>query len=104
MTFEQAKALLQAHGQEHLLAYYDELSAAEQASLLQVISELDWSFEEELKNPADLTGAGRDIQPIKGMDLPEIEARKAEFEAIGVEAIKATVKEKMELFGSVNKA
>ena len=89
MNFEQAKALLAAHGQEHLLRYYDELSADEQAALLQTIAELDWSFEEELKNPADLTGAGRDIKPIKGMDLPEIEARKAEFEAIGVEAIKA---------------
>jgi len=87
MTFEQAKALLEAHGQEHLLQYYNELTEAEKATLLQTISELDWSFEEELKNPTDLTGAGRDIQPIKGMDLPEIEARKAEFEAIGVEAI-----------------
>ena len=89
MTYEQGKALLKEHNQEHLLQYYDELSAAEQALLLQTIAELDWSFEEELKNPADLTGAGRDIRPIKGMDLPEIEARKAEFEAIGVEAIKA---------------
>ena len=89
MNFEQAKALLAAHGQEHLLRYYDELSAQEQATLLQTIAEMDWSFEEELKNPTDLTGAGRDIKPIKGMDLPEIEQRRAEFEAIGVEAIKA---------------
>ena len=89
MTLEQVKALLKEHEQEHLLQYYDELSASEQALLLQTIADLDWSFEQELKNPADLTGAGRDINPIKGMDLPEIEARKAEFEAIGVEAIKA---------------
>ena len=89
MNFEQAKALLAAHGQEHLLRYYDELSVQEQATLLQTIAEMDWSFEEELKNPTDLTGAGRDIRPIKGMDLPEIEARKSEFEAIGAEAIKA---------------
>ena len=88
MNFEQAKALLAAHGQEHLLQYYHELSATEQAALLAVIADMDWSFEEELKNPADLTGAGRDIKPIKGMDLDEIEARKAEFEAIGVQAIK----------------
>ncbi len=89
MNFEQAKALLATHEQEHLLRYYDELSAQEQATLLQTIAEMDWSFEEELKNPTDLTGAGRDIKPIKGMDLPEIEQRRAEFEAIGVEAIKA---------------
>ena len=89
MNYEQAKALLAAHGQEHLLKYYDELSADEQSALLQTIATMDWSFEDELKNPTDLTGAGRDINPIKGMDLPEIEARKAEFEALGVEAIKA---------------
>ena len=87
MNFEQAKELLASHGQEHLLQYYDELSAAEQSALLAAIAQLDWSFEEDLKNPVDLTGAGRDIKPIKGMDLPEIEARKAEFEAIGVQAI-----------------
>ena len=88
MTFEQVKALLAEHGQEHLLQYYDELSTDEQSLLLSTIADMDWSFEEELKNPADLTGAGRDIKPIKGMDLPEIEARTAEFEAIGIEAIK----------------
>ena len=88
MNFEQAKALLAAHGQEYLLQYYDELSSEEQDTLLAVIENLDWSFEEELKHPADLTGAGRDIKPIKGMDLAEIEARKAEFEALGVQAIK----------------
>ena len=89
MNYEQAKALLAAHGQEHLLQYYDELSADEQSALLQTIENLDWSFEEDLKSPIDLTGAGRDINPIKGMDLPEIEARKAEFQALGVEAVKA---------------
>ena len=88
MTYEQVKELLKAHNQEHLLKYYDELSADEQSLLLSTIADMDWSFEEELKNPADLTGAGRDIKPIKGMDLPEIEARTAEFEAIGIEAIK----------------
>ncbi|MBO5363273.1 MAG: UTP--glucose-1-phosphate uridylyltransferase [Clostridia bacterium] len=87
--YEQVKALLKEHGQEHLLQYYDELSASEQTLLLETIASIDWSFEEDLRNPTDMTGAGRDIKPIKGMDLPEIEARKAEFEAIGVEAIKA---------------
>ena len=87
MTYEQAKALLEEKGQAHLLKYYDELSSENKAKLLNAIEQLNWSFEEDLKNPADLTGKDRDIRPIKGLHQPEIQARKAEFEEIGVEAI-----------------
>ena len=89
MTYEQAKALLEAKGQAHLLKYYDELSSESQAKLLTAIENLTWDFEEALANPADLTGAGRDIHPISGLRHSEIEERKAEFEAVGIEAIKA---------------
>ena len=87
MTYEQAKALLQEKGQEHLLKYYDELSLESQEKLLTAIEQLNWSFEEDLKHPVDLTGKDRDIRPIKGLHQAEIQARKAEFEKIGVEAI-----------------
>ena len=89
MTFEEAKQLLEKKGQAHLLKYYDELDCAGKKKLLTAIEELNWDFEEALANPADLTGNGRDIRPIEGLRLAEIEERKAEFEKIGVEAIKA---------------
>ena len=89
MTYEQAKSLLEAKGQTHLLKYYEELSPESQVKLLTAIENLNWDFEEALANPADLTGAGRDIRPIVGLRHSEIEKRKAEFEKIGVEAIKA---------------
>lgn len=89
MTYEQAKALLNKHGQEQLLAHYEELDEVGKKTLLDGIDAIEWSFEDALKNPVDLSGAGRDIRPIQGMDLPEIEARKAEFEKLGVAAIKA---------------
>ncbi len=88
MTYEQAKALLEEKGQAHLLKYYDELSKESQEKLLNAIESLNWSFEEDLKHPADLTGKDRDIRPIKGLRQAEIEKRRAEFEAIGVQAIK----------------
>ena len=88
MTYEQAKALLEEKGQAHLLKYYDELSKESQEKLLNAIAELNWSFEEDLKNPVDMTGKDRDIHPIKGLHQAEIQARKAEFEKIGVQAIK----------------
>ena len=89
MTYEQAKSLLEAKGQTHLLKYYDELSAESQAKLLTAIENLNWDFEDALANPTDLTGAGREIKPIAGLRHSEIEKRKAEFEKNGVEAIQA---------------
>ena len=67
MTYEQAKALLEEKGQAHLLKYYDELSCESKEKLLNAIAQLNWSFEEDLKHPADLTGKDRDIRPIKGL-------------------------------------
>ncbi len=89
MNYEQAKALLEQKGQAHLLQYYDELSDESKAKLLSAIENLNWDFEDALANPVDLTGADRDIRPIDGLRQSEIQKRKAEFEAIGVEAIKA---------------
>ena len=89
MTYEQAKSLLEAKGQTHLLKYYDELSPESQAKLLTAIENLNWDFEDALANPTDLTGAGRDIRPISGLRHSEIEKRKAEVEAVGIAAIKA---------------
>lgn len=89
MTYESAKALLEQKGQTQLLKYYDELDDAGKQGLLAAIENLDWSFEEDLKNPADLTGKDRDIKPIQGLRRAEIEARLEEFEAAGIEAIRA---------------
>ena len=89
MIYEQAKQLLQQKGQEHLLKYYDELDNAGKERLLAAIEGLNWEFEDALANPTDLTGKGREINPIDGLRLAEIEERKAEFEKLGIEAIKA---------------
>ena len=44
MTYGEAKKMLSAAGQEHLLKYYDELSEEKQQNLLEQIEELDLSF------------------------------------------------------------
>ena len=89
MTYQQTKELLEKKGQAHLLAYYDELDEAGKKNLLEGIENIEWSFEEALANPADLSGKNRDIKPIAGLRRADIEARLAEFEKVGVEAIKA---------------
>ena len=88
MNYAQAKALLESKNQAHLLQYYDELDEAGKATLLDAIENISWDFEEALACPVDLSGKGRDIKPIKGLRLSAIEEKKAEFEAVGVEAIR----------------
>ncbi|MBO5797716.1 MAG: UDPGP type 1 family protein, partial [Clostridia bacterium] len=44
MTYHEATAVLAAEGQEHLLAYWEELSEAEQTALLAQIEEVDWNL------------------------------------------------------------
>ena len=87
MNYEQAKALLTEKGQTQLLRYYDQLDEQGKAKLLQGIENISWDFEDALKNPVDLSGKGRDIRPIDGLRVADIQARKDEFEQIGVKAI-----------------
>ncbi len=87
MTYAQAKALLEKKGQTQLLRYYDELDEAGKSNLLAAIENVNWDFEDALAHPVDLSGKDRDITPISGLRLAAIEARKAEFEKIGVQAI-----------------
>ena len=90
MTYEQAKKLLEEKNQTQLLRYYDELDEAGKKNLLASIESIVWDFEKDLANPVDMSGKGRDIHPIDGLKIPAIEKRKAEFEAIGVQAIQNT--------------
>ncbi len=87
MTYAQAKELLEKKGQAHLLQYYEELDGAGKERLLTAIENINWEFEDALANPADLSGADRDIKPIDGLRVAAIEERKAEFEGLGVKAI-----------------
>ena len=89
MTYEKAKALLEEKGQSQLLKYYDELDEAGKANLLEAIENIDWSFEDALANPVDMSGKDRDIRPISGLRRSEIEKDLAKYEAAGIEAIKA---------------
>ncbi len=88
MTYEETKALLRERGQEQLLRFYPELDRAGKARLLNAVGKIDWSFEETLLHPEDLSGRGRDIRPIEGMSQEEIARRKAEFGRVGAEAIR----------------
>ena len=88
MTLEQAKQKLVKYGQEHVLKYYEELSAVEQEALLAQIEATDMDVLAACKHMEELTKKG-EISPLAAMQLPEIEANRDSFTATGLEAIKA---------------
>lgn len=88
MTYEKTKEFLKEKGQGQLLRFYDELDETEKKRLLSEIERIDWSFEEVLKNPEDLSGRNRRIEPIEGLRLKEIERRRKEFREAGIRALR----------------
>lgn len=87
MTYEKTEKFLNEKGQEQLLRFYDELEETGKKRLLSEIEKIDWSFEEVLNNPEDLSGKNRRIEPIEGLRLEEIELRKGEFRKAGLRAL-----------------
>lgn len=87
MDYEEIKRDLAARGQEHLLSYYGELGEPERRELLDQIERINWEETALWKNPQNLSGKG-EIRPISGLKISEISKRRAEFEAIGTEAVR----------------
>ena len=88
MTYSEAKAKLEKYGQEQLLRYYDELTETEKAALLAQIDSADMSVVEYYDKRGETAPAGH-IEPLGAMELDEINAHRAEFEKIGLDAIRA---------------
>lgn len=87
MNYEEALAKLKKYGQEHVLQYFGELSEQEKEALLTQIGDTDFSMLSSCKNKEGAGERGK-ITPLAAMQLPEISARKAEFDALGLEAIR----------------
>lgn len=87
MTLEQVKEKLAKYGQEHLLKYYDELSAEEKQALLVQIEATDMSVLDACHHREEIAQKGV-ITPLAAMQLDEIEAGREQFTAVGLEAIR----------------
>ena len=72
MQYQEAYNRLEQYGQTHLLRYYDTLSAAEQAALLQQISEMDFSVLERAAHEEAPKGK---IEPLGACTISEIAER-----------------------------
>ncbi len=87
MTYRQASSFLKKIGQEQILRYYKELSRKERSSLLSQIEKIDWSLLDLLKREEMKVEKGH-LEPLGALEIPEIEARREEFEKVGIEALK----------------
>lgn len=76
---------LRKYGQEHLLKYYDELSSDERKALSEQINDTDFSVVRVGKSD-EARGV---ITPIPCTELNEINAHRDEYEAVGLEEIRA---------------
>ena len=88
MNYQEALSKLKQYGQEHVLAYYDELSDEQKQELLAQIADTDFSMLSSCKDEKKDEGRG-EISPLAAMQLSEIEEKKAEFTALGLKAVKA---------------
>lgn len=89
MNKTEIQNMLKEKGQEQLLRFENELSESDRKDLYAQISGLDWDFERILsKHQAGEVQRGK-IEPLGALEVEEIEARRAEFEAAGIEALKA---------------
>ena len=89
MTYEEAKNYLSKFGQEHILKCYDELSPAEQASLLAQIDLIDLSVLENLDNDNNISSKRGKFEPLGAATIDNIAANSESYEKTGLEALRA---------------
>ena len=88
MTLEEAKRKCEQAGQQHLLAYYEELTKEDQEKLLAQIEKLDITLLDLLKKESKEVEKGK-LVPLGAVTLDEIQKEKDQYRKMGCEAIRA---------------
>lgn len=86
MNYQEAYAKLKRYGQLHVLDFYEELSEEQQQALLAQIASMDFEILKYCQN--NTTNQKGRITPLAAMQLAELEEKKEEYTAIGLEAIR----------------
>src|SRR5690349_1471981 len=91
MTYESALSLLSAHGQQHLLRFWNELDEPQRASLLADIASVDLDligriYREQVVDPVQI-GTSEKVEPLRGEKLAS--GGRASLEASGLELLRA---------------
>lgn len=89
MTENQLKELLCGQGQEHIYDAYLKLDNAGKEKLASQVEKVDWSMVAMAGNENHAQERGK-LEPLSALEVSEINANKDKFEAVGLEAIKAS--------------
>ncbi len=88
MNYQEAYKKLEKYGQLHVLKYYEELGQEEREALLSQIEQTDFEVLSLCKKKETLNPRGK-IEPLGVMELSQIEEKREEYTALGLEAIRA---------------
>ncbi len=88
IEFDTAENILKKYGQEHILAYYDELNNTEKAELLSQIEMTDFSVLENLKDENNISSKRGKFEPLDAVTIEDIEKNRETYYSAGSEAIK----------------
>ncbi|MGN1404066.1 MAG: UTP--glucose-1-phosphate uridylyltransferase [Ruminococcus sp.] len=87
MTYPEALQYLTAHGQEHLLRFYDTLQPQQQEKLLGQIADLELE-RPQFQDRSTLTQKRGRFSPLGALTLEEIRANEETYRKIGMDAIR----------------
>lgn len=89
MRENELAAVLKEHGQEHIYEAYEKLDAAGKEKLAAQVEKIDWSMV-AMAGHEELAQQRGKLEPLSALEVSEIEANKAKYEQIGIDAIKAS--------------
>lgn len=81
--------VLKEHGQEHIYEAYEKLDAAGKEKLAAQVEKIDWSMV-AMAGHEELAQQRGKLEPLSALEVSEIEANKAKYEQVGIDAIKAS--------------
>jgi UDP-N-acetylglucosamine/UDP-N-acetylgalactosamine diphosphorylase len=81
--------VLKEHGQEHIFEAYKKLDDEGKAKLAAQIEKIDWSIV-AMAGHKELAQERGKLEPLSALEVTEIERNKAQYEEIGIAAIKAS--------------
>ena len=88
MNEKELENVLKEHGQEHIFETYKKLDEASKKRLTAQIERIDWSIL-AMVGQEELAQERGKLVPLSALEVSEIERNRANYERIGLEAIKA---------------
>jgi len=88
MKERELENLLKEHGQEHIFEAYKKLDEAGKEKLAAQIKKIDWSIL-AMAGQEKLAQKRGKLVPLSALEVLEIERNKAQYEQVGIDAIKA---------------